>query len=424
LIESETETRHAMSRLSPALSVIVVLATAPLSGARAQFVYTLDASGTIASYADAARSSGFSLAPGMRLELPRSSVAALGNVSLFDNGGWAAQGLLSASVFSRAAHGFRGELAATANGIAYGEGGRSAYMIAEGRLHFGGPSSGVWAGGGLGGTGSHSSGSALVLGDAGAWWRRGGLTLTASLTQSRFRSRDAPLTPPTAPGPNVPQLFADTAQAFDYRHRVLDDAVVTGHWESRLLDVDASVGARLRSSSETPLQWATASAAVWVTPGAAIVVRAGRYPESLMQGFPSVRYAELGVRLRSRGRVQPAAILRHAQMARSVSAPVAPPPPPPPPFSVGQSGAADATTRVIRVTEPAAQRVELIADFTDWQPMAMTRTASGVWELAIPIAPGTYRVSVRVDGGAWQAPPGVPPRHDEFGTDAGVIVIE
>lgn len=421
-----------MSRRSPALSTIIVLAAAPLSAARAQFVYTLDASGTLASYADAARSSGFSLAPGMRLELPRSSVAALGNVSLFDNGGWTAQGLLAASVFSRAAHGFRGELAATANGIAYGEGGRSAYMIVQGRAHFGGPSSGVWAGGGVGGTGSHSSGSALVLGDAGAWWRHSGLTLTASIVQSRFRSRDVPLlAPPNAAlGPNVPQLFGNTVQTFGYRDRVLDDAVVSAHWESRLLDFDASVGARFRTSSEAPLQWASASAAVWVTPSAAIVVRGGRYPESLMQGFPSVRYAELGVRLRSRGSrgagwaARPIEMLRRARADRSPSAPVAPSPAHQPPFSVEQSGATDAATRVIRVTAPAAQRVELIADFTDWQPVAMTRTTSGVWELAIPVAPGTYRVSIRVDGGVWQAPPGVPPQHDEFGTDTGVIVIE
>jgi hypothetical protein len=47
----------------------------------------------------------------------------------------------------------------------------------------------------------------------------------------------------------------------------------------------------------------------------------------------------------------------------------------------------------------------------------------GVWTASVPIAPGSHQVSIRIDGGAWIAPPGVPTVADEFKGAVGIIVI-
>jgi hypothetical protein len=40
------------------------------------------------------------------------------------------------------------------------------------------------------------------------------------------------------------------------------------------------------------------------------------------------------------------------------------------------------------------------------------------------LAPGTYRINLRIDGGAWEELPGYPTARDEFGGVVGVIVVE
>jgi hypothetical protein len=83
---------------------------------------------------------------------------------------------------------------------------------------------------------------------------------------------------------------------------------------------------------------------------------------------------------------------------------------------------ADGRTRVwLRCRD--ASRVELAADFTDWAPIALTQTEYDWWETSLTIAPGLHQVQVRLDGGAWQVPPGLPRTHREFAGDAGVLVV-
>lgn len=390
---------------------LLALLTAP--AAHAQLVYTVDAAGTTASYDDSPSASGFSLSPGIRLELPSSSLVASGGFSFFDGGEWTAQGFLSGSIFTPSMHGFRAELAASASGIAYTGHGRSAYLVGQSRLHFGGDNVGVWAGGGLGHTRSHESGSKLVIVDAGAWLRGRGLTLSASFTQSRFRSG--------ATTSDVSQLIAPWHLAFDAavpsgpaRDRVLDDAVIAAHWEVGMFDIDASAGARIRSHTDPAQRWGTFGATFWMTPSLGVVASGGTYPESYIQGFPSTHYANVGLRFVSSGRRNPAEmrVPRESTPRRPAGTPKR--------FAVLGSGA----ERTIRVVLPGAERVELMADFTGWVPEALERAAADTWELHTPLAPGIYRVSVRVDGGSWRAPPGIPARANEFGSDAGVVVVE
>jgi 1,4-alpha-glucan branching enzyme len=91
-----------------------------------------------------------------------------------------------------------------------------------------------------------------------------------------------------------------------------------------------------------------------------------------------------------------------------------------PEFDVRSSG----SRRVFRVFAPGAQRVELSADFTGWEPVALVRGNDGWWTLTRTIAAGTYQVNMRTNGGSWTAPPGLLTTRDEFGGVAGVLKLE
>jgi 1,4-alpha-glucan branching enzyme len=83
---------------------------------------------------------------------------------------------------------------------------------------------------------------------------------------------------------------------------------------------------------------------------------------------------------------------------------------------------ADRLTIAIRA--PHAERVEIAGDFTRWAPLTLERLPGGWWQLRVPTRAGTHRVSVRVDGGRWLAPPGLPPVLDEFGGTVGLLVVQ
>jgi hypothetical protein len=92
-----------------------------------------------------------------------------------------------------------------------------------------------------------------------------------------------------------------------------------------------------------------------------------------------------------------------------------------PAFEVRSAGGGQ---RSIRVRAPDARRVELMGDFTQWQVVSLVRLPDGTWSVTLPLAPGTYRMNIRVDGGAWGVPPGVPALSDDFGGVVGVLNIE
>jgi hypothetical protein len=83
----------------------------------------------------------------------------------------------------------------------------------------------------------------------------------------------------------------------------------------------------------------------------------------------------------------------------------------------------DAATVRVRVRVPNASRVELSSELTGWTPVAMQRTDGEWWEVTMQTRSGVYRVNLRIDGGGWTAPPGVPVVRDEFGGQVGLVPI-
>jgi hypothetical protein len=80
-------------------------------------------------------------------------------------------------------------------------------------------------------------------------------------------------------------------------------------------------------------------------------------------------------------------------------------------------------SRTLWLTLPGSRTVELMGDFTDWRPIAMTLAPDGRWYARMVLGPGAHRVNVRVDGDTWHAPPGLPVVPDDFGGVVGVLVI-
>jgi 1,4-alpha-glucan branching enzyme len=78
---------------------------------------------------------------------------------------------------------------------------------------------------------------------------------------------------------------------------------------------------------------------------------------------------------------------------------------------------------VFTVRLPRARVVEISGEFNGWKPLKLEQVRSDVWEVALPIAPGSYRMNLRVDGDRWIAPPGTTAVKDEFNGEVGLIVV-
>lgn len=77
----------------------------------------------------------------------------------------------------------------------------------------------------------------------------------------------------------------------------------------------------------------------------------------------------------------------------------------------------------VRLRDSAARQIEISGEPFRWKPVSMQRVDNEYWEVLVLAKPGTYRISVRVDGTRWTAPPGWPSIHDEFGGEVALVPI-
>jgi AMP-activated protein kinase-like protein len=78
---------------------------------------------------------------------------------------------------------------------------------------------------------------------------------------------------------------------------------------------------------------------------------------------------------------------------------------------------------MISVRAAGARSVEIAGDFTNWNAVTLSRERSDVWTVALPLAPGVYRLNLRVDEGQWQPPPGASRVIDAYEGTVGVVVV-
>jgi hypothetical protein len=90
-------------------------------------------------------------------------------------------------------------------------------------------------------------------------------------------------------------------------------------------------------------------------------------------------------------------------------------------FDVRSAGESQQTL-LVRVG--GVERVEVMGDFTAWEPKLLTRIGRDRWEITLPITPGIHQINIRVDNGKWRPPPGTPTMRDGFNGEVGILVVQ
>ena len=223
--------------------------------------------------------------------------------------------------------------------------------------------------------------------DAGAWWSWSRGRVMASVQQAwtyaelytgRFRTG-----------------YAGTAKV---RYT---EANMSVHLEGDRASLD--VGGLLRRDTDAPRTFEpgfSVSAAYWTSVTHAFVFTAGRQLPDWVHGADAAEAMTVGLRFRQ---PTPAAD-RDARLI--------------PVVHVVDTGAA----RVLRVRATGARQVDVMGDFTGWEAQPLARKGA-TFEGAMPIASGTHRMLLRIDGGAWKPAANTPSVDDDLGGRAGLLVV-
>lgn len=369
------------------LVTTAVLALMTTSVAHAQVWSTLDLGGANVRYGDSVNVTATSVSPRIRFEGGALVGGVVGALSSLSAGGWTAQGALDLSLLSPALGFARVELGAEAGGSFHDDATRTGQYLGRARLHLGTNARGVWAGAASGKTWDASLWHPVVQGDFGAWMRVGQLQVVAAVT-------------PSAVGDSL--RYTDTQGAFRWDARRAELTLAMGTRSGDVLARDASI-------------WGSVATVLWLSSHIGIVASGGTYPVDYTQGYPGGQYLSVAVRFGARP--NPAAILAsHVQgVPRRRGATTRPrleiasPPNGP---------------RVLRVHAPDARSVEVMGDFTSWEPVALTRGAGGWWTTRVPITRGMHQLNIRVNGGTWDVPAGTLESVDEFGARVGVLNLQ
>ena len=305
--------------------------------------------------------------------------------SRFLSNSWSLQGGLGGSWFGPPLGPFRAEVGAAISGSDYPGGSGTDHYDGLIRLHWLREGWGLWAGGSVGGAWDgirHRADNDIELG---GWLRRGQLTAAATVT------------------PN----FLGPLRFTDFQ--------AVGRLVRGPLELTAVGGLRAWSRPSAPGSgWAGLTGVYWLREHLAVTAAVGSYPADYAEGNPQGRYVTLGLRLATRRSPRPTSELEGAAVLRpSLVRPVVPR------FEVTSSS----DGAILTLSAPNAHRVEVMGDFTNWRPVELHRRENS-WSVSLPIPPGVHRFNIRVDGGAWGVPPGVPVLTDDFGGVVALLTVE
>ena len=381
-----------MSRRGAVARRLLLCLSLPSAAWGQRVTSSLDIGGAAMRYADSLTANGGSLSPALAVEWPRATLGGAATFSHFASG-WSSQGAMNASVFSQPAGLFVGELAGTAGGSAHQDGTRTGQTLGSLRGHLMGDRSGAWLGGAAGRTWDGDIWRNVLNAELGGWTKTGDATLVATVT---------------------PTSVDDTIR--------YTDSQLSIRWSRSYLELGGEIGFRAGATGVAVggpgRRWGSVAATTWLAPNLGLVLTGGTYPIDLTQGFPGGRFVTLSLRIRSS---PPASI-----SGRSVENGVAG-------GRTDGNGEPALTFRALPISRgqvqlevqaPGAQSVEISGDFTSWLPVSLSRAAGGKWVVSVAVAPGTHQLNVRLNGGSWRVPPGLPPITDEFGGAVGLLVVE
>jgi hypothetical protein len=297
------------------------------------------------------------------------SASAAGGARAPIGAGWLVEG--SGELFGVAGSTTRGAGTSTASG-------RLLRLIGRG---------GIWTGASAS-LGWRESGSMpAASAEAGGWWGWPKARLSATFVEQHARAQ-------LFTGSQRQQLIGTIPVRYA-------EGTVGLHVEGDLASLDLSAGARRDPDAQQLFEpVVTLTAAFWRSPTRALTVSVSRQPADFVRGADAARWLAFGMRFN-----EPTPRTRRVARLKPI---------------VQVTG--DKESRVLRLRAPGAKRVELMADFTDWEPVVLSVTPAG-FEHTASIGAGTHRILVRIDGGEWRPAANTPAVNDDLGGRVGLLVI-
>ena len=374
------------------------------------------------------------LAPTVQFELPHWTLNARGAAFVSEQSLQLADGIVSGTFTSPTVYGVRAEMIGNASRAIDDRSLGTDQVDVQTRVHLRfHEHGGIWAGGGVARPWRVAVFSAAEVADAGAWGKIGNptakfgtATLTTTFTNFAFTkiasvhdTGSAQLSCAASTlmaSPNrtpIGALFTESAAGGGAceRQSRFGDLEGSLHWEVGAFELTAQMGRRFGDSydvTDDSRRWTAATATVWLSDRVAIVGGGGRQPALPLRGLPARSFGMAGLELAywpmSKAAV-PVSLPRATLVKSFEMRPVAP------------------GMHKIIIHVRGVETVDVMGDFSDWSPLMLSRRGRDLWELSVPLSPGMHQINVRVDGGPWMAPPGMPTMRDGFGGEVGLIGV-
>jgi len=372
-----------------ALIALACAVEASVHSVAAQVVANVEAGLSDVRYDGFLASAAASISPTIWWEQPQSRafVSARGTYLRFESGRHSLDGSATGSWFARLGGRWRGQVGLSAGSSQYANIASFSHTEAEARFHLMGGNRGSWIGATVGRSSFGGGPRRAVVVATGMWLLHTDRTVFVSLDRS---------------------FVGDT---------VYSDLRSSGRWRKGDLVLEGIVGARIWSRGGGRGVFGEGSATLTLAPQAAFVASAGRYPTDVVSGSIAGRYVTVALRFGTIALRRPATALPvdvHSNGSGSAAGD--------PRLEIERRAADD-----VRITLYAtgATSVDVIGDFTDWQPVALKRSPGNrdVWTATFRIARGVHRINVRRDGGPWMAPAGTTRSTDDYDGEVGVFVL-
>ena len=297
----------------------------------------------------------------------------------------AGQGLIAGSLIGPGARA-RGELSGILS--AFSETGAGSTVSGEvmARAQFGLPTRGGAVGLGTGSTAHDGSRNALYHAAGDAWWTARDNQFAGTLSAIRTAT-----------------TFSDGVRTVRVPRSYLD---LSGAWRrdrgGLVLGANGGVRRDLRSGG-VHRAWGSAEATAWVSTRSAIVLSGGRTLDDPVRGLPRTTFLSLSLHVTG----QPHLSLWRPRATPGVR------------LAIERAGEG---RKRIEVRGIAASRVDIMGDFTGWDPIPL-EAHGDTWRVERAISSGLHRIALRIDGGEWIAPINLPRATDDLGGVVGLITV-
>jgi hypothetical protein len=232
--------------------------------------------------------------------------------------------------------------------------------------------------------------------DAGAWWRRTRLQAVASLTREWTVAQ-------LFTGPRRTGLVGVVPVRF-----VEGSAAIRVDQDESSLELAGSL--RRDPGAERLVEPGySATATVWISSSRALLINVSRQLPDFVHGAEASQSFSVGMRFNepspAAGRIarsRPIVLVDSVESAR--------------PDTAGSP------RRMLRVRAPSVHRVEVMGDFTGWEPVELVAEGDA-FGAAFVLSTGSHRMVVRLDGGPWVPAANTPAVDDDFGGRVGLLVV-